>query len=63
MMDEGRNPLKQIALPFSAGECSHAERWNDLVIALYRIGQQCDCEMAIFLKWIFNTTAGGTAGR
>jgi hypothetical protein len=62
MMAGGRSPLKQIALPFAEGEASHAERWNDLVIALHRIGRQCDCEMATFVRWVFNTTAGGTSG-
>lgn len=61
-MASGRSPLKQIALPFAEGEASHAERWNDLVIALHRIGRQCDCEMATFVRWVFNTTAGGTCG-
>jgi hypothetical protein len=61
-MADGRTPLKQIAIPFVEGEASYAERWNDLVIALHRIGRQCDCEMATFVRWVFNTTAGGTTG-
>jgi len=61
MMADG-SPLKQTALPFEEGDASHAERWNDLVLALSRIGSQCDLHMATFIKWVFNATSGGTHG-
>jgi hypothetical protein len=54
--------MRQTALPFREGEASHAERWNDLVIALYRTGPRCNCELATFVRWVFNATSGGTSG-
>lgn len=57
-----RSPLKQIALPFADGEAAHAERWNDLGIALLRVGRHCDARLATLVRWIFNVTHGGTSG-
>jgi hypothetical protein len=62
-MGEGLNPLRQVALPFAEGEASHAERWNDLGIALLRIPpRQCTAQLAGLVRWIFNVTKGGLEG-
>jgi len=62
-MAGGRNPLKQVGLPFAEGEGSHAERWNDLGIALLRIPpRQCTAQLAGLVRWIFNVTKGGVTG-
>lgn len=62
-MANGMTPLKQVSLPFAEGEATHAERWNDLGIALLRIPpKQCTAHLAGLVRWIFNVTGGGMEG-
>lgn len=60
--ERNQSTPRQTGLPFAEGEASHAERWNDLGIAMLRIGRHCRAEMSAFVRWVFNVTKGGTAG-
>jgi hypothetical protein len=50
------NSSQQLPLPYTDADASEAERWNDLVLALHRIGTACDAEMSAFIRWVYNTT-------
>jgi hypothetical protein len=51
---------EQLSLPFAQAEASQDERRNLLGLALMRV--RCDCELSVFVQWVFNVTAGGTHG-
>ena len=61
-MAEATDAREQRNLPFPEGEASHAERWNDIVLALSRIGTKCDLYLSRFVRLVFDTTHGGTSG-
>jgi hypothetical protein len=61
-MAGGWSPLKQTALPFTEGEATHAGRWNDVSLALSRVGKKCDLHLSRFVRLVFDMTQGGTAG-
>ncbi len=51
---------RQKDLPFAEAEGSRAERRNLLGLALLR--GAADCQLSVFVQWVFNATAGGADG-
>lgn len=62
MMAERTDAREQQELPFAEAAASHAERWNDLVLALSRMGTKCDLYLSRFVRLVFDMTHGGTSG-
>jgi hypothetical protein len=53
---------KQKALEFAEAEANHAGRWNDVSLALSRVGKKCDLHLSRFVRLVFDMTKGGTSG-
>lgn len=59
-MAAGRNQFTQTQLPFGDAEAAHAERWNDLTLALLRLPlKQCTAHLAGLMRWIYNANKLG----
>lgn len=54
---------QQQMLPLAEAEASHAERWNNLGLALGRIPRRHQtAQLAQLVRWVFNVTKGGLSG-
>lgn len=62
MMAEERNRVEQAALPFAEADAALAGAWNDVSLALHRIGSKCDLHLSRFVRMVFDFTHGGIEG-
>ena len=53
---------RQQELAFGDAEAVHVGRWNDVSLALSRIGTKCDLHLSRFVRMVFDMTQGGTTG-
>ena len=53
---------RQASLPFAEGEAEYAGKWNDVSLALARVGTKCDLHLSRFVRMVFDMTHGGTDG-
>ena len=56
------NQYAQTRLPFEANDAERAGRWNDVSLALSKIGTKCDLHLSRFVRLVFDLTRGGSDG-
>lgn len=63
-MPKGTESERQMTLveAFDDAEAAHVGKWNDVSLALSRIGTKCDLHLSRFVRMVFDMTHGGTSG-